>query len=357
MGELMRIKKLLTWSSIIILLIIILILSAIISLTIGSASIPPDIVYKIIISQLFNLNESFPKNWDMIVWNMRLPRILLTILIGMALAIAGATMQGLFRNPLADPFIIGISAGGAFGAIIGEIIRHNLFMAIPKQYLMPLFSFLGAMGTIILVYLISKKGRKVSITTMLLVGIALSSFFSAITLFLIYIQAGDPRTVIFWMMGELNTVKWFEVNVSAPLIFFGLGILIFYSRDLNAFSLGEDTAKQLGVNVERVKLILLCAAALVTAISVAFAGIIGFVGLIIPHIMRKIVGPDHRILLPASALFGAIFLVWANVISINFSQFVNLFTDQQIGLTILPVGVVTALFGAPFFLYLLVSRK
>lgn len=350
-------KKILTWSSMIILLIIILILSAIISLTIGSASIPPDVVFQIIINQLFNLGNSFPKNWDMIVWNYRLPRLLLAILIGLSLAVAGATMQGLFRNPLADPFIIGISAGGAFGAIIGELIRHNLFLTIPRQYLMPLFSFLGAMGTIILVYVLSKKGRKVSITTMLLVGIALSSFFSAITLFLIYIQAGDPRSVLFWMMGSLEKVNWFEVNTSAPLIFLGLGILIFYSRDLNAFSLGEDTAKQLGINVERVKLILLGAAALVTAISVAFAGIIGFVGLIVPHIMRKIVGPDHRILLPASALFGAIFLIWANVISINFSQFVHFFTGQQMGLMILPVGVVTALFGAPFFLYLLVSRK
>ena len=147
-----------------------------------------------------------------------------------------------------------------------------------------------------------------SVTTMLLVGIALSSFFSAITLFFTYIQIGDPRSVLFWMLGSLDNVRWFNVNVSTPLVIIGIIILIVFSRDLNAFSLGEDTAKQLGINVERVKLVLLSAAALITAIAVAFAGIIGFVGLIIPHIMRKLVGPDHRILLPASALFGGIFL-------------------------------------------------
>jgi iron complex transport system permease protein len=272
----------------------------IISLTIGSAKIPPDVVFKIIIDQILNQGENFPHNWDIIVWNLRLPIMLMAILVGVALAAAGTTMQGLFRNPLADPFIIGISSGGAFGAIVGVFVRQNFLQSLPEQFLLPLFSFFGAIGTIILVYLLSKSGRKVSVTTMLLVGIALSSFFSAITLFLTYIQLGDPKSVLFWMMGSIDRVHWYEVNISAPLIIFGLIILIFFSRDLNAFSLGEDTAKQLGVNVEKIKLILLCAAALVTAISVAFAGIIGFVGLIIPHIMRKIVGPDHRILLPAS---------------------------------------------------------
>jgi iron complex transport system permease protein len=329
----------------------------IISLTIGSAKIPPDVVFKIIIDQILNQGENFPHNWDIIVWNLRLPIMLMAILVGVALAAAGTTMQGLFRNPLADPFIIGISSGGAFGAIVGVFVRQNFLQSLPEQFLLPLFSFFGAIGTIILVYLLSKSGRKVSVTTMLLVGIALSSFFSAITLFLTYIQLGDPKSVLFWMMGSIDRVHWYEVNISAPLIIFGLIILIFFSRDLNAFSLGEDTAKQLGVNVEKIKLILLCAAALVTAISVAFAGIIGFVGLIIPHIMRKIVGPDHRILLPASALFGGIFLIWANVISLNFAQFAEFFTGQSMEFTILPVGVVTALFGAPFFLYLLIIRK
>ena len=232
-----------------------------------------------------------------------------------------------------------------------------MFPDIPIQYFLPVFSFLGAIGTIFLVYTLSKKGGKVSVTTMLLVGIALSSFFSAITLFFTYIQLGDPRSVLFWMLGSLDNVRWFNVNISAPLILFGTVILLFYSRDLNAFSLGEDTAKQLGVNVERVKLLLLSAAALITAVAVAFAGIIGFVGLIIPHIMRKIVGPDHRILLPTSAIFGGIFLIWANVISLNFSDFFPIVASEQIEYLILPVGVVTALFGAPFFLYLLLTKK
>jgi iron complex transport system permease protein len=281
----------------------------------------------------------------------------MAILVGAALSSAGATMQGMFRNPLADPFIIGVSSGGAFGAIVGVIIRQNFFMGLPEQYILPIFSFIGAIGTIFLVYALSKKGGKVSVTTMLLVGVALSSFFSAITLFLTYIQAGDPRSVLFWMMGSLDNIRWYKVDISLPIVIIGVIILIIYSRDLNAFSLGEDTAKQLGVDIEKVKLILLGAAALVTAIAVAFTGIIGFVGLIIPHLLRKVVGPDHRILLPTSALFGGIFLVWANTLSLNFSTFAEYISGEPMSLMILPVGVITALFGAPFFLYLLLSKK
>ena len=351
-------RRFLKWSTIVIILAVLLFISSVICLTIGSVSIPPDVVFKILINRLFNLGWTFEHDWweDVVIYH-RLPGILMAILVGAALAGAGTTMQGLFRNPLADPFIIGISSGGAFGAIVGVMIHENILMDVPTQYILPIFSFIGAICTIFLVYFLSKKGRKVSVTTMLLVGIALSSFFSAITLFLTYIQIGDPRSVLFWMLGSLDNVSAFEVNISIPLILIGLVILVIFSRDLNAFSLGEDTAKQLGVNVERTKLILLIAAALITAIAVAFAGIIGFVGLIIPHIMRKIVGPDHRILLPASVIFGALFLVWANTFSLNFSQFAMFVTGKEMTLTILPVGIVTALFGAPFFLYLLLTKK
>jgi iron complex transport system permease protein len=353
----MRGIRVLKWSTIIIVLLVILILSMVVSLTFGSEDIPANIVFRILLNQITNSDETFEHNWDNIVWNLRLPGMLMAVLVGMALAAAGATMQGMFRNPLADPFIIGISSGGAFGAIIGVIIHYHFFLEIPVQYFLPLFSFIGAIGTIFLVYILSKKGGKVSVTTMLLVGIALSSFFSAITLFFTYIQLGDPRSVLFWMLGSLDNVRWFNVNISGPLIIFGIFVLIFFSRDLNAFSLGEDTAKQLGINVEHIKLILLSTAALITAVAVAFAGIIGFVGLIIPHIMRKLVGPDHRILLPSSAIFGSIFLIWANVISLNFSEFFPSIGGDQIEYLILPVGVVTALFGAPFFLYLLLTKK
>jgi len=353
----MRAKKFLKWSTIIIILLIFLLISAIICLTIGQVSIPPEVVFKIVLNRMLNQGMTFEHNWDIIILDLRLPGILMAILVGVALSAAGATMQGLFRNPLADPFIIGVSSGGAFGAILGVIIRQNFFIYLPEQYILSIFSFCGAMGTIFLVYTLSKKGGKVSITTMLLVGIALSSFFSAITLFLTYIQVGDPRSVLFWMLGKLDNVRWDVVNISFPFIILGLIVLIFFSRDLNAFSLGENTAKQLGINVEKVKLILLGSAALVTAIAVAFTGIIGFVGLIIPHAMRRLVGPDHRILLPTSALFGGAFLVWANTFSLNLSIIIEWVTGESIGLLILPVGVVTALFGAPFFLYLLLVKK
>ncbi len=354
----MRGRKLLKWSTILAILSILLFISVGICLTIGSVSIPPDVVFKILLNRIFNLGITFDHPlWEVIVIDVRLPAVLMAILVGVALASAGTTMQGLFRNPLADPFIIGISSGGALGAIVGILLQKRIFSFVPEQYILSIFSFIGAIGTIFLVYTLSKKGNKVSVTTMLLVGIALSSFFSAITLFLTYMEIGDPRSVLFWMMGSLDNIQWYKVNISAILIIPGLLILIIFSRDLNAFSVGEDTAKQLGVNVERVKLILLCAAALVTAIAVAFAGIIGFVGLIIPHIMRKVVGSDHRILLPASALFGAIFLVWANAFSLNFSRFASVVTGGPVQLIILPVGIVTALFGAPFFLYLLITKK
>ncbi len=353
----MRGHRLLKWSTIIIILTIFLITSGILSLTIGKVSIPPEVVFKILLNRIFNLGLTFEKNWDIIVLDVRLPGMLMAIIVGVALTSAGATMQGLFRNPLADPFIIGVSSGGAFGAILGVIIQHNYLHNISTQYVLPIFSFFGAVGTIFLVYVLSKSGGKISVTTMLLVGIALSSFFSAITLFLTYIHVGDPRSVLFWMLGSLDNIQWYKVDISLPLIILGVIILLIFSRDLNAFSLGEATAKQLGVNVDRSKLILLGAAALITAISVAFTGIIGFVGLIIPHIMRKVVGPDHRILLPASALFGGIFLIWANTLSLNFSLLIELLTGTPRLITILPVGIVTALFGAPFFLYLLIVKK
>ncbi len=353
----MRAKKFFKWSTIIIILSILLLLSAIICLTIGSVTIPPDVVFQILINRIFDQGMTFEQNWEIIVIDLRLPGIMMAILVGVALATAGATMQGLFRNPLADPFIIGVSSGGAFGAIVGLIVQQNTLDYIPKEYILPICSFLGAIGTIFLVYTLSKKGGKVSVTTMLLVGIALSSFFSAITLFLTYLKVGDPRSVLFWMMGSLDNIRWYNVEISLPLIILGVVILVIYSRDLNAFSVGEDTAKQLGINVERSKIILLAAAALITAIAVAFTGIIGFVGLIIPHIMRKFVGPDHRVLIPTSALFGGIFLIWANTLSINFSKFAEALTGETVGLVILPVGVVTALFGAPFFLYLLLVKK
>jgi iron complex transport system permease protein len=307
---------------------------------------------------MFNLGWTFENsNWENIVLLHRLPGVLMALLVGVALSTAGATMQGLFRNPLADPFIIGVSSGGALGAIVGVFIHVRFFSGVPENFMLPIFAFIGAMGTIFLVYTLSKKGGKVSVTTMLLVGIALSSFFSAITLFLTYLQTNDPHSVLFWMMGKLDYVDWDIVNISAPIIIIGVVCLIVFSRDLNAFSLGENTAKQLGVNVDKIKLILLGAAALVTAIAVAFTGIIGFVGLITPHIMRKLVGPDHRILIPASAIFGGIFLVWANTVSLNFSTVVEGLTGIPMSLMILPVGIVTALFGAPFFLYLLLIKK
>ena len=183
----MRARKFIKWSTVIIILSILLFISAIICLTIGSVTIPADVVFQILLDRMVDQGMSFEQNWDIIVLDLRLPGIIMAILVGVALATAGATMQGLFRNPLADPFIIGVSSGGAFGAIVGLILQQNALDYIPQEHILPVCSFLGAIGTIFLVYTLSKKGGKVSVTTMLLVGIALSSFFSAITLFLTYL--------------------------------------------------------------------------------------------------------------------------------------------------------------------------
>lgn len=281
--------------------------------------------------------DLFSYDADMIqklLLDVRLPRILGAVLVGAGLAAAGCAMQGLFRNSMADPYLLGTSSGGSFGAAFSIVALGG--------FLQPLFAFIGSLGSTVLVYFAAKRNGRVAIETLLLTGIAISLLFSALLSFMIYISGESLKQIMFFTMGGLWNVYWDDVLLGL-LILAGALILFLYSRDLNVLSLGEEEAVHLGINTEKTKRILMLVSAFITAIAVSIAGCIGFVGLIIPHIIRLLTGPDHRILLPAAMIAGAILLVLADTFSRTLPSE-------------LPVGIITAFLGAPFFIYLLRRR-
>ena len=312
----------------------------------GPVSIPIEGVWRIIVSNFPLIGDMFsgldyPSSWLTIVLDIRLPRVLAGVIVGASLAMAGAIMQGIFRNSMADPFIVGVSSGAALGASLALLLQLSLHKLM-KMYISPILSFVGALGAVFIVYEISRVDDKVPVETLLLAGVAISSFLSALTSALIYTVSRDVYNVLFWLTGSLSVTKWNDVLVSLSAFIMGLSILLF-SRDMNAMLLGEDVAKSLGTEVEYVKRVAIVLSSIITATAVSTSGIIGFVGLIVPHMTRLLVGPDHRVLIPLSALVGGIFLLWCDVIARVLFP--------------LPVGIVTALFGAPFFIYLLKKRK
>ena len=272
---------------------------------------------------------------------IRLPRVLFAGVVGASLAASGAIFQSLLRNPLADPYILGISGGAAVGAIIGILVGAG---AVP--FGIPGLAFLGSLATIVLVFGVSGRRTDIQSNTLLLTGVIINAFFSAIILFLVSTSSdAQLHSVLFWLMGDLSFAEGSEVLLTGLFLAAGFLIMAVHARDPNLIVTGEETAMQLGVDVERTKKILFVTASMVTAVAVSVSGTIGFVGLIIPHILRLILGPDHRLLLPASILFGGTFLVAADAIARTVMAPVEL-----------PVGVVTALCGAPYFLYLLRRR-
>jgi len=334
------------WKHILLLLFFLLLFSAVLAVTTGPASIPVHEALGIILSRvpaLNNLvNSTYPNSWETIVLGIRLPRVLLGIFVGMSLAVAGTCMQGLFRNPMADPYILGISSGAALGVAVTLVLEMFIAKA-ATYYIAPLFAFAGALGAVLVVYNIARVGGFVSVETLLLAGVAVASLFSAFTSILIYAYSKDVMSVLLWLTGSLGAAKWIDVTVVFPTCLASVIVLFLFARDLNGMLLGEETAQHIGIDVEKVKKIILITSSLVTASVVATSGTIGFVGLVVPHVMRLIVGPDHRILIPSSALFGGIFLILCDVIARTVIQ--------------VPVAIVTALFGAPFFIYLLWRRK
>ncbi len=321
-----------------ILLIIILLTAVVIAGSLGSARISFTDVVKIIIHPIASQIEGIKETSRTIIWKIRLPRIMLTIITGMGLGVSGAVFQGIFRNPMANPYILGISSGAAFGVTLGMVM--GLQITFLGMTAIPISAFTGAIIASILVFLISGGGR--DILPLLLSGIAMGFFLSALMSLLMYFNRSQLENIIYWTMGSFNAANWKKVVITTPVILTGNVFLILFSRDLNLMVMGEDSAKSLGLSVKRSRLIFLIVSTIITASAVAVSGVIGFVGLIVPHAIRIITGPDHRSLIPYSMLGGAILLLVADTIA-----------RTIIAPTEIPVGIVTSLLGAPFFLFLL----
>ena len=282
---------------------------------------------------------------DIIVNETNLPRITIGVFVGAGLAITGCVMQAVFRNPLADPYILGLSSGASLGSTVAILTSAAW---IPLSIAQPVLAFVFCLLTMVVVYAISRTGGSVRTETLVLAGVAVSSLISAIVSFLTYVAPEEKiGSIVFWSLGNLGSVEWSEMALVVPLIVIGCAVMLTQCRNMNAMMIGDAHALDLGVDVRRVRIMLLAVSALVVAACVAFVGTIGFIGLVIPHIFRIILGPDNRVIAPMSVLGGAAFIIMCD--------FISPFTAQLYGT--LPIGVVTAIIGAPFFIYLLCRRR
>lgn len=320
-------------------------LVAIVGAMVGTTSIPADAV----LASTWNAlpfttpHLDVPEGWARIVVDVRLPRVLTAGLAGAALACSGAAYQGVFRNALADPFLLGVASGAALGAALGIVLPVEGMIAFGW---VPLLAFVGAISAVTLAYLAARVGDAVSNASLILAGVAVSAMAGAATSFIL-LTAGERALTIFgFLFGSFNTASWARALTALPYLVAGMTVLLAYARVLNVLQLDEEQAAQLGVEVPRTRVIVLIAASLVAATAVAMAGVIGFVGLIVPHIARLAFGEDYRRLLPLSALLGASFLIAADVLARTVLR------PQEV-----PVGIVTAVVGGPFFLSLLRARR
>lgn len=317
-------------------------LSFLLSIALGAVTIPPGNALRILLSKLpwFDISGDWPSYFETILLDLRLPHSILVALTGMALAGSGASFQGLFRNPLADPYLIGVASGAGLGAII--------VMSIPQvgRYLIPLGAFLGGLITIAAVYRLAKVGRLVPLTTLILAGVAIGSFTSALTSFLMLISDEMILQAMSFLLGGSTVTGWEPLVIALPYFSIGITLLVLGGHSLNVLQFGEEQAQQLGLNVERVKIFIIISASLTTAAAVSFSGVIGFVGLVVPHIIRLVWGGDYKKLIPLSILGGGITLLLSDIVAR---------TIMAPGY--LPVGIVTSLIGAPFFLWILRRAK
>lgn len=307
----------------------------------GQVKIPPSEILGSLLHRLGLDIGPLPKaaQGENALWVVRFPRIVLAVIVGSSLGCAGAVMQGVFGNPLADPGVIGVSSGAAVGAAAVIVLGLSTF----GTWTIALAAFGGGVLTTMIVYVLSRAGGRTEVVTLVLTGIAVNAFTgAAIGLFTFVSTAEGVRSIAFWNLGSLAGATWSAVGVVLPCAVVGLVIAFGYARRLDLLALGERSARHLGVNVERTRLVLIVVVALLTASAVAFTGIIGFVGLVVPHLIRMIAGPGHRMLLPASALGGAVVLVAADLVA-----------RTAVAHQELPLGVLTALVGGPFFFWLL----
>ncbi len=311
----------------------------VLSAGIGPVRIAPVTVAQVVLDALPWLAFEVPRQSAVIVQQVRMPRIALAAVVGFALATAGVVMQGFFRNPMADPSIVGVSSGAAVGAVASIALPE-----LPFGLGLQAAAFVGAVIAAFGVYLIATDGGRTPVATLLLAGVAVQTFLGAVISFLLLQTDESLNRAVFWLMGHLHDASWGDVRATLLVLPPTFLVLLVYAQDLNVLLLGEEDAHSLGIEVERTKRVLLALASLVTAAAVAVSGVIGFVGLVVPHMMRLVVGPDHRVLLPASAFGGAAFLVLTDTVA-------------RSGSAELPVGIVTAAVGAPFFIYLLRTRE
>ncbi len=313
---------------------------------VGAAGLPVQEAFRAF-SALFrhgvDATGDFPEWAPRLLLDLRMPRIVLALIVGAALSTAGASFQGIFRNPLAEPYLLGVSAGAALGATVAIVWKPLTALGI---YTLPLFAFVGAVAAAFLVYRVATVGGLTTAASLLLSGVAVGSTLTALTSFLMVATERDLHTVVVWLMGGLTTATWTKVFITAPVVVLGFIYMLLMSRRMNLLLMGEERARELGVDSRRTRRSLMLVAALTTAAAVSFSGLIGFIGLMVPHIMRLLVGPDHRRLLPATALFGALLLLVADTVA-----------RTAMAPAEIPVGIITAATGGPFFLYLLRVRK
>ncbi len=314
----------------------------VLSIALGAVTIPPGNALQILANKLpfVDIKSIWPGYFETILWDLRLPHTILVALTGAALAGSGAAFQGLFRNPLADPYLIGVASGAGLGAIV--------IMSIPQagRFLVPLGAFLGALLTIIAVYQLARVGQIVPLTTLILAGVAIGSFTSALTSFLMLISDQMVLQAMSFLLGGSTVTGWDPLAIALPYFSIGLTLLVLSGHSLNVLQFGEEQARQLGLPVEKVKLFIIISASLTTAAAVSFSGVIGFIGLVVPHIIRILWGGDYKRLIPLSIIGGAVTLLISDILA-----------RIVMAPGYLPVGIVTALVGAPFFLWILRRAK
>ena len=324
----------------------VLLLSVTLAVVIGPVNIPPRTVWSIIVYNLAPegvLETTWTNGQQNIVWEIRFPRAILGAFVGAGLSVVGAVMQALVRNPLADPYLLGVSSGASVGAVVVLLFVGGIFGANSLSTA----AFLGSLLAFLLVFAVAREGGQITPSRLILSGVAVAYMLSAVTSFLVYISPeGRVQSVIFWMLGGLGAARWSQLPIPLAVLLLAIGYLHVRARSINALLLGDETAITLGVNVNRFRKELFLVTALVTGVMVAVSGAIGFVGLMIPHVVRFIIGTDYRRLLPVSALVGSIFLVWVDV-----------FARMILAPNELPVGIVTSALGAPFFVWLMRSKN
>lgn len=320
--------------------------SMVLALTIGSVPVPPSSVLAVLLDRipLLPLELTPSATHDAIIWDVRLPRVLLAAIVGAGLSLVGAALQALVRNPLADPYILGISSGASVGAALVIVFG---FLSVLGGMALSAASCVGAFLTLVGVFLLARQGNRIPVVRLLLAGIATSAILSALTSFLLFISPRESGVseVYFWIMGSLSGTRWWTLPLPATVVIVGTLVILTRARDMNTMLMGDETAATLGLNVPRFRKFLLVFSTVVTGVIVAVSGSIGFVGLVVPHIARILLGADHRRLLPVVALLGAIFLVGADVVARI------ILAPQE-----LPIGIITALTGGPFFIWLMRRR-